>query len=171
MCVPLFFGLCFVLVLVKKCAWVLYSADFFHVWKHLPVLHIAVVYLVYMYTSCILDVYITVIFIYSKISFFFFNIFIYLFLAALVPCSLQCVGLSLQWPPSLRSTGCRHVGFSSCGMRGSAAAAHGLYSTGSVVVVHRQHVGSSPTRAQTHVPCIGRWILNHCATREVPKIS
>ena len=103
--------------------------------------------------------------------FFFFNIFIYLFLAALVPCSLQCVGLSLQWPPSLRSTGCRHVGFSSCGMRGSAAAAHGLYSTGSVVVVHRQHVGSSPTRAQTHVPCIGRWILNHCATREVPKIS
>ena len=23
-------------------------------------------------------------------------------------------------------------------------------------------------RAQTCVPCIGRWILNHCATREVP---
>ena len=21
-------------------------------------------------------------------------------------------------------------------------------------------------RARTHVPCIGRWILNHCATRE-----
>ena len=30
------------------------------------------------------------------------------------------------------------------------------------------HVGSSQTRAQTHVPCIGRWILNHCATREAP---
>ena len=30
------------------------------------------------------------------------------------------------------------------------------------------HVGSSQTRARTHVPCIGRWILNHCATREVP---
>ena len=28
------------------------------------------------------------------------------------------------------------------------------------------HVGSSWTRAQTHVPCIGRRILNHCATRE-----
>ena len=30
-----------------------------------------------------------------------------------------------------------------------------------------QHVGSSRTRAWTCVPCIGRWILNHCATREV----
>ena len=28
------------------------------------------------------------------------------------------------------------------------------------------HVGSSRTRAQTRVPCIGRRILNHCATRE-----
>ena len=27
-------------------------------------------------------------------------------------------------------------------------------------------MGSSWTRARTHVPCIGRWILNHCATRE-----
>ena len=32
-----------------------------------------------------------------------------------------------------------------------------------------RHVGSSQTRARTRVPCIGRWILNHCATREVPK--
>ena len=30
------------------------------------------------------------------------------------------------------------------------------------------HVGSSQTRARTHVPCIGRQILNHCATREAP---
>ena len=29
-----------------------------------------------------------------------------------------------------------------------------------------RHVGSSWTRAQTRVPCIGRQILNHCATRE-----
>ena len=27
-------------------------------------------------------------------------------------------------------------------------------------------MGSSQTRARTHVPCIDRWILNHCATRE-----
>ena len=34
-------------------------------------------------------------------------------------------------------------------------------------LVAPQHVGSSRTWAQTHVPCIGRQILNHCATREV----
>ena len=33
-------------------------------------------------------------------------------------------------------------------------------------LVAPQYVGSSRTRAQTHVPCIGRQILNHCATRE-----
>ena len=27
-------------------------------------------------------------------------------------------------------------------------------------------MGSSPTRGRTRVPCIGRWILNHYATRE-----
>ena len=31
-------------------------------------------------------------------------------------------------------------------------------------------VGSSRTRDQTHLSCIGRWILNHWATREVLKI-
>ena len=30
-----------------------------------------------------------------------------------------------------------------------------------------RHVGSSQTRARTRVACIGRRILNHCATREV----
>ena len=29
-------------------------------------------------------------------------------------------------------------------------------------------MGFSQTRAWTRVPCIGRWILNHCTTREVP---
>ena len=29
-----------------------------------------------------------------------------------------------------------------------------------------EHVGSSWTRDQTHVPCIGRRLLIHCATRE-----
>ena len=33
-------------------------------------------------------------------------------------------------------------------------------------LVAPRHVGSSRTRAQTRVPCIGRRILNHCATRE-----
>ena len=31
-----------------------------------------------------------------------------------------------------------------------------------------RHVGYSWTRARTRVPCIGRWILNHCTTREAP---
>ena len=29
-------------------------------------------------------------------------------------------------------------------------------------------VGSPPTRNRTCVPCIGRWVLIHCTTREVP---
>ena len=28
------------------------------------------------------------------------------------------------------------------------------------------HVGSSQTRDRTHVPCIGRWMLNRWSTRE-----
>ena len=35
-------------------------------------------------------------------------------------------------------------------------------------LVAPRHVGSSQTRDRTYVPCTGRWILNHCATREVP---
>ena len=33
-----------------------------------------------------------------------------------------------------------------------------------------QYVKSSLTRDQTRVPCIGRWILIHWATREVPPV-
>ena len=44
------------------------------------------------------------------------------------------------------------VGFSSCSSWGLAAL---------------RHVESSWTRNRTHVPCIGRGILNHQATREV----
>ena len=38
-----------------------------------------------------------------------------------------------------------------------------MWRTGLVAL---RHVVSSRTRARTHVPCIGRRILNHCATRE-----
>ena len=86
--------------------------------------------------------------------------------------SLRCVGFSLRWLLLLWSTGSRHVGFSSCGMRaqqlwliGSRAQAQQLWHTGLVAV---RHVGSSRTRARTRVPCLGRRILNHCAAREVP---
>ena len=64
--------------------------------------------------------------------------------------SSRCAGLSLQRPLLLRSTGSRRAG--------SVVVATGL--------VAPRHVGSSQTRAWTLVPCIGRQILNHCATRE-----
>ena len=69
----------------------------------------------------------------------------------------HCSGFSLLW-----SVGSRRVGFSS---RGTQAQQwhRGL--------VAPWHVGSPWTRAQTRVPCIGRQILNHCATREVPILA
>ena len=74
--------------------------------------------------------------------------------------SLQCAGFSLRWLLLLRSTGSRCAGFSSCGTR-----AQQLWLTG---LVAPRHVGSSQIRARTRVPCIGRRILNHCATRAFP---
>ena len=106
----------------------------------------------------------------------FFHLFIYLFwlrwvfvaarglsLVATIGAysSLWCMGFSLRWLLLLWSTGSRCVGFSSCSMRAQQLWLAGL--------VAPQHVGSSRTRDRTHVPCIGRWILNHCATREVPE--
>ena len=70
--------------------------------------------------------------------------------------SLRYVGTSLRWLLLLPSMGSWHAG--------SRVQAQQLWHMG---LVAPQHVGSSQTRARTHVPCIGRWILNHCATREV----
>ena len=74
--------------------------------------------------------------------------------------------------------------FSSCGKWGPLfiAVRGPLIIAASLVAEHRlqtrrlsitglvapRHVGSSQTRARTRVPCIGRQILNHYATREVP---
>ena len=77
--------------------------------------------------------------------------------------------------------------FSSCGERGPLfiAVRGPLTIAASLLAEHRlqtrrlsnlwlagrlalRHVGFSQTRARTHVPCIGRQILNHCATREAP---
>ena len=55
-------------------------------------------------------------------------------------------------------------GLSSCGLR---ALEHRLSSLWRMGLVAPWHVESSWTRDRTHVPCIGRQILNHCATREV----
>ena len=54
-------------------------------------------------------------------------------------------------------------GLSCCGAEAPDAQAQQLWLTGPVAP---RHVVSSQTRARTRVPCIGRRILNHCATRE-----
>ena len=56
-----------------------------------------------------------------------------------------------------------HRGLSCCGAQAPDVQAQQLWLTG---LVAPRHVGSSQTRARTRVPCIGRQILNHCATRE-----
>ena len=83
---------------------------------------------------------------------------------------LQYKGFSLWWLLLLQSMAlgmwasvvvtCR---LSSCGSRALECR---LNSCGTRGLVAPRHVGSSRTRARTHVPCIGRPILNHCATRE-----
>ena len=75
-----------------------------------------------------------------------------------------------KWGASLhrgaRASHCR--GLSCCGAQAPDAQAQQLWLTG---LVAPRHVGSSQTRARTLVPCIGRQILNHCATREAPRAS
>ena len=77
--------------------------------------------------------------------------------------SLRGTGFSLRWLLLLQSTGSRCMGFSSCGTQAQQLWLMGL--------VTPWHVGSSWTRARTRVPCIGRWILNHWAPREVPTLQ
>ena len=56
--------------------------------------------------------------------------------------------------------GPRCAGFSGCSTQAQYLKCMGL--------VAPQHMESSRTRDQTHVPCIGSWIVNHCTAREVP---
>ena len=44
---------------------------------------------------------------------------------------------------------------------------HGLSELWLLGLVVLSHVESSPTSDWTHIPCIGKWILNHWTTREV----
>ena len=76
-------------------------------------------------------------------SFFFrfFKKFIYLWLCWVV---IAVAGFSLRWLLLLHSMRSRRTG-----------------------LVALWHGGSSGSRARNPVPCIGRWILNHWATREV----
>ena len=69
-----------------------------------------------------------------------------------------------KWGPLLITVrGPLTVVASLCGAQAPDAQAQQLWLSGPAAL---RHVGSSQTRARTRVPCIGRQILNHCATRE-----
>ena len=76
----------------------------------------------------------------------------------------QCTGFSLQWL-LLCSLGSRAQGLQWLQHMGSVVAFRRLQSTDQLLwltgLAALQHVGSSRTRDQTHVSCIGRQILNH----------
>ena len=119
-----------------------------------------------------------------RILFFFFKyLFIYLWLCwvfvsvlglSLVVASgghssSQCAGLSLLWPLLLRSTGSRRAGSVIVAHWPSCSAARGIFpDQGSNPCPLHWQADSQPLR---HQGSPGRWILNHCATREAPVLS
>ena len=103
--------------------------------------------------------------------FFFFKLWVCLLIDWLIDCcvgsSFLCEGfLQLRQAGTTLHRGARashYRGLSCCRAQAPEAQAQQLWFTG---LVAPRHVGSSQTRAQTRVPCIGRQTLNHCATRE-----
>ena len=93
--------------------------------------------------------------------YFFYSFFFFIF--GHTGSSLLCVGFLLLWRAGatlqLWCAGSRHKGFSSCSTRASVVMTSGLY----CFEAHE----SSCIRDRTPVPCIGRQIPIHCATREV----
>ena len=111
-----------------------------------------------------------------KIVFFFkeflyFYYFYYFFIFSCVVSSFLCKGFLQLWQAGAtlhRGARASHYrGLSCCGAQAPGVQAQQLWLTG---LVAPWHVGSSQTRARTRVPCIGRQILNHCATREALKL-
>ena len=94
---------------------------------------------------------------------FLFFLFFFFFIFGHTGSSLLCVGFLLLWRAGatlqLWCAGSRHKGFSSCSTRASVVMTSGLY----CFEAHE----SSCIRDRTPVPCIGRQIPIHCATREV----
>ena len=82
-------------------------------------------------------------------------LFIYNFIFILLKCILAA--------PGLRGCGSHWVGV---GLLIAECRLWGLAGRSGTQAL--QHVGSSWTRRQICVPCIGRWIRNHWTTRDVP---
>ena len=98
---------------------------------------------------------------------FFFFIFFIFYIYGCVGSSFLCEGfLHLRQVGATLHRGARashYRGLSCCGAQAPDAQAQQLWLT---CLAAPRHVGSSQTRARTRVPCIGRQILNHCATWE-----
>ena len=77
---------------------------------------------------------------------------------------LQCLSFSIQWLFFQRITGSRALRLQQLRRRGSRAQAQQSRCMGLAAL---WHVGSSQIRDQTHIPCIGRWVLDPRTTREV----
>ena len=96
-------------------------------------------------------------------------LFIYLSIYGCVGSSFLCEGpLQLWQVGATLHRGARaphHRGLYHRGAQAPDAQAQQLWLTGPAAP---WHVGSSGTRARTHVPCTGRRTPNHCATREAP---
>ena len=103
------------------------------------------------------------------LKFIYFILFIYLFFNGCVGSSFLCEGfLQLRQAEATlhRSARASHYrGLSCCGAQAPDAQAQQLWHTG---LAAPRHVGSSQTRARTHVPRISRRTPDHCATREAP---
>ena len=80
--------------------------------------------------------------------------------------SLWCGGFSLWWLILLWSMGSKCAGFISCGSRALECR---LSSCGTPVSCSVA-CGIFPYQGSNPVPCTGRWILNHCTTREAPDL-
>ena len=110
-------------------------------------------------------------FIFLKEFLYFHYLFIYSFIFGCVGSSFLCKGsLQLRQAGATLHRGARashHRGLSRCGAQAPDAQAQQLWLTGPAAP---WHAGSSQTRARTRVPCISRQILNHCATREAPRV-
>ena len=99
---------------------------------------------------------------------------IYLFMAVLgLHCCKQAFSSCGEQvlPSSCNAQRCLLLWNMGSGLKGSVVVAHRLQLRLIAVVAGLaalKYVGSSQARDQTCVPCIGRWILHQCTTKEVP---
>ncbi|XP_067580499.1 myotubularin-related protein 8 isoform X2 [Pseudorca crassidens] len=95
----------------------------------------------------------------------FLDLFCRTFKGLMILIEKEWISMGHKFSQSTRASHC--CGLSRCGTQGPDVQAQWPWLTGLATL---RHVGSSRTRAQTHVPCISRRTLNHCATREAHNV-